>query len=255
MKKTKTIFSIIVLSILLFVLSDISVNTKKESTLVNVIEQVMPSVAHITVLGVTEQNSLIIDKKGFRIEKSTVTISLTGSGVFISPNNHVLTCAHLFWLSDIKAITVCTENGDCTFADLIRKEDEVDLALVQAFFEIPTNYSNIADPRDLKVGQEVFAVGSPLGLPFSVTHGIISALHRDQVGYNMTQSDTSINPGNSGGPLFNMRGEIIGINSRMLPPINAPVFTGLGFSVSAAQIIEFVTRFRGLDKSLPRSWK
>lgn len=256
MSLTRKILSVVVFSVFMFVLADLAVvKNGTDTPLIEAIEQVMPTVAHITVTGVTERTRIILDENGFRLDKATVTVEVTGSGVFVSPNNHVLTCAHLFWLDTIKSINVCKASGECTFADLIRKEDDTDLGLVQTFFTVPTEYSNIADPRDLRVGQEVFAVGSPLGLPFSVSHGIISRLNTDDVGYNMTQSDTFLNPGNSGGPLFNMKGEIVGINSRIVPPINAPVFTGLGFSVSSAQIIEFVTRFRGLDKSLPRSWK
>lgn len=149
------------------------------------------------------------------------------------------------------------QGGTCTAGEVLHKEDGLDLALLQSNFDTPTPYARIADPRKLRVGQEVLAVGSPLGFTFSVSHGIVSALNRDDLGvYNMTQSDAFLNPGNSGGPLFNLKGDIIGINSRIVPPVPANIFTGLGFSVQSGQIVEFLTRVRNkylqLEKGFPR---
>lgn len=217
---------------------------------VKVSEQVVPKTVDIYVTG-------IVDVKFFDISLGTYPVRVEGAGVFISHNNHVLTCAHLFWLDTITGITVCNEGGTCTAGEVLHKEDDLDLALLQSNFDTPTPYARIADPRKLRVGQEVLAVGSPLGFAFSVSHGIVSALNRDNLGvYNMTQSDAFLNPGNSGGPLFNLKGEIIGINSRIVPPVPANIFTGLGFSVQSGQIVEFLTRVRnkyfGLEKGLPR---
>jgi S1-C subfamily serine protease len=229
----------------------------KEEKLVKLSAEVTPKTVDIHVSGIMEVPVFTIKqtKRGieFSIEKATVPVTIEGAGVFVSENNHVLTCAHLFWLTEVTGITVCRENGQCTAGELLAIEDRNDLALVGSFFDGPTPYARLADPRKLKVGQEVLAVGSPLGFAFSVSHGIVSALNRDGLGVNnMTQSDAFLNPGNSGGPLFNMKGEIVGINSRIVPPVNANIFTGLGFSVQSGQIIEFLTRFRGIDKSFPK---
>lgn len=216
-------------------------------------ERVVPKTTSIHVAGIAQQLVLSFEKGKFKIETATVPVVVGGAGVFISDNNHVLTCAHLFWLKQITGITVCRSDNQCTAAEILYQDEQRDLALIQTYFDTPTPFARLADPRKLEVGQEVLAVGSPLGLPFSVSHGIVSAVNRDDLGvYNMTQSDAFINPGNSGGPLFNLRGEIVGINSRIRPPVPAPVFTGLGFSVQSGQIIEFLTRFRGLDKTLPK---
>lgn len=228
-----------------------------EEKLVTLSKEVVPKTVDIHVSGIMSIPVLTIKatKKGleFDIEKATVPVTVEGAGVFVSENNHVLTCAHLFWLDEVTGITVCNDSGTCTAGDLLAKEDRNDLALVQSFFDGKTPYARLADPRKLEVGQAVLAVGSPLGFAFSVSHGIISALNRDDLGVrNMTQSDAFLNPGNSGGPLFNMKGEIVGINSRIVPPVNANIFTGLGFSVQTGQIIEFLTRFRGLDHTFPK---
>lgn len=220
---------------------------------VKVSENVVPKTVDIHVYGIAKQLVLSIENGQFKVEETTVPVHVEGAGVFVSPNNHILTCAHLFWLETITGVTVCNETGTCTAGEVLHKENDLDLALLQSNFSTPTAYARIADPRKLRVGQEVLAVGSPLGFAFSVSHGIVSALNRDNVGvYNMTQSDAFLNPGNSGGPLFNLNGEIIGINSRIVPPVPANIFTGLGFSVQSGQIVEFITRVRNKYEGLPK---
>lgn len=215
-------------------------------------EEITPKTVDIQVTGIMKQTVIRVNGDHFSIVEETVPVRVGGAGVFVSENNHVLTCAHLFTLEGVSDITICRENGECTAGELLHLEHNLDLALVQSNFDGPTPYARIADPRKLRVGQEVLAVGSPLGFPFTVTHGIVSALNRDGLGViNMTQSDTFLNPGNSGGPLFNLAGEIVGINSRIVPPVPANIFTGLGFSVQPGQIIEFLTRVRKKYVGLP----
>lgn len=193
-----------------------------------------------------------VEGSDLTVTKTTATVKITGSGVFITPNGHVLTCAHLFTEGRIKDIQVVQSDGTAEKGEVLFKDVKADLALlkIKAYYKLP--YAILEDPRKLAVGQEVLAVGNPLGLPFTVTHGIISALNRDDFKYNLTQSDAFINPGNSGGPLFNLHGKLVGINTLILPPIDQPVFTGLGFSVPPGQILEFLTRFKGLDKAVQR---
>ncbi len=219
---------------------------------VSVAKEVLPKSASLYITGVVEGYTITLDEKGFNIEKSTKTVTYTCAGVFVSPNNHVLSCDHCFNMLEVQGITVCNSDGECTAADLLSKRPDVDLALLQANFDEPTPYVRVADPRTIKIGQEVLAIGTPLGFPFSVSHGIISALNRDGLGvYNMIQSDAFLNPGNSGGPLVNLEGELVGINSRIVPPVPANIFTGLGFSVSSGSIIEFLTRIRRTYTELP----
>lgn len=219
---------------------------------VKVVDQTLPKAVMVEVKAIVTQITLVIDEKGLRIEESTVTVRARGSGVFISPNGHVLTCDHVVNFGTPIDVIVTDFYGNSYKAEVLFAESRLDLALIKVEADYPTSFAKIADPRKLKVGQEVIAIGNPLSLDFSVTHGIISALHRDIGVYNMNQSDTFINPGNSGGPLFNLRGELVGINSRVIPPVNAPVFTGCGFSVNSGQIVEFLTRFRGIDKAIPK---
>lgn len=218
--------------------------------LVKLSDETLPKSTTISVATVVEVLNLTIEKDKLKIERSTQTAQIGGSGVFISPNGHILTCAHLMSVGVPGDVTVCQYDGTCQKADVIYKEERLDLMLLKVEVSSPVPYARLADPRKLRVGQEVLAIGNPLRFGFTVTHGIISALNRDELGvYNMTQSDAFINPGNSGGPLFNLKGELIGINSRIVPPVDAPIFTGLGFSVQSGQILEFLTRFRGIDRA------
>jgi S1-C subfamily serine protease len=132
---------------------------------------------------------------------------------------------------------------------LLYIQKDKDLALLKTFRE-GSPYVRLADTRDLRAGQEVFAIGAPLGNAFSVSNGIISALNRDEIRYNSLQTNAAINPGNSGGPLFNLKGELVGINSFIESPLaNAPVFTGLGFSVESGQILEFLASYKSLPNN------
>lgn len=226
-----------------------------EDQLISVTAKSLPKTVMIAVQ--IEVPLLRIQLGDLEVYRSTETVMKTylGSGVIISPNGHILTCAHLFDDGDVRSISIKTYNEYIHAGDLLYMDVKKDLALVRIFDETP-QYAKLADPRGLKVGQEVIAIGYPLALDFSVTHGIISYLNRDfKFRYNALQTDTFINPGNSGGPLFNLKGELVGINSFIIPPINAPIFTGCGFSVEAGQIIEFLTNFKKIDASLPKfSW-
>jgi S1-C subfamily serine protease len=220
---------------------------------VKVSNESIPKAVMIEVKAIMTQVTLVLDEEGIHIDQSTVTVKVRGAGVFISPTGHILTCDHLFEFDRIIDAVAIDYLGNVYKGEILFQEERLDLALMKINVDPPVDYARIADPRKLRVGQEVIAVGNPLGFDFSVSHGIISALNRDGLGVpNMTQSDTFLNPGNSGGPLFNLKGELVGINSRIVPPVKANIFTGLGFSTQSGQIVEFLTRFRGLDKSIPK---
>ncbi len=93
----------------------------------------------------------------------------------------------------------------------------------------------INDNDDLRVGDVVFAIGNPLGLERTVTQGIVSSTSRTIGHMRLIQTDAAINPGNSGGPLFNLRGEVVGIACA-----GATMFDGLAFGIPAADLIEFL---------------
>jgi serine protease Do len=173
-----------------------------------------------------------------------------GAGALISPNGHIVSCAHLFDQNTVD-ITIGLYDEMMYKGELLAIQPYRDLALLK-IEEINTPYMMIADPRKVIVGQEVLAIGHPLGFDYTVTNGLISGMYRDfGLSYNMLQTNAAINPGNSGGPLFNLQGELVGINSRLMSPI--PAFTGLGFAVSSAQIIELLAKYRDITSAV-RTW-
>lgn len=211
--------------------------------------QIKTTMVYIEII--TQQLVFNVTKDGIEITASTVTATGGGSGVYISPNGHILTAAHLF-RDDVQKIVVNDLSTGEHSATLLEIDEQNDLALLKVDVSSPTPYGRIADPRKLKVGQEVFAIGQPAFLEWTVTHGIISALNRDGQGfYNHLQTDTPLNPGNSGGPLFNMKGEIVGIVSWGIPR-----YQNLSFCVESGQIVKFLVdirrKYQNVEKGLPR---
>jgi S1-C subfamily serine protease len=220
--------------------------TSMENRLVDVSDKAVRTTTSIEVT--LSEFRLVFTETENGLEISAVPVQYRGAGVFITPTGHVLTCAHLFWSDKVIYTEVTDYYGNVYVAELLSRDDKKDLALLKVTPKKAVEFARLGDPRKLRVGQEVIAIGNPHGLAFTVTSGIISALNRDlREAYNMTQSDAAINPGNSGGPLFNLKGEIIGIN--VLGIVNS---VGLGFSVQSGQIVEFLTKYRGIDKAIPK---
>ena len=147
--------------------------------------------------------------------KSVVAVSTDksiGSGFIMDKNGYIITNYHIISGSEDK-LAVRTYDKKTLPAVLIGKDEVRDVALLK--IEGSYDYLELADSDDLKVGQKVIAIGNPLGLSFSVTEGIISALERPGPnGYKeYIQTDVSLNPGNSGGPLIDTQGQVIGINN------------------------------------------
>ncbi|MGD9276019.1 MAG: trypsin-like peptidase domain-containing protein [Candidatus Pacearchaeota archaeon] len=161
-----------------------------------------------------------------------------GTGFIISDNGYVVTNAHV--LSGGSRVSAITYNQKTINADFIGYDSDFDIALLK----ISGSYSplEIGDSDDVSVGQKVIAIGNPLGLQFSVSEGIVSAIHRPGINSieAYIQTDAALNPGNSGGPLINKNGEVIGIN-------NFKVGDGesLGFALESNYIISAVNTIAG----------
>jgi len=153
----------------------------------------------------------------------------TGSGFILSGDGFVITNAHV--VEDSSEVTVrLTDRREFT-AKVIGSDKRTDVALLKIDAkDLPRVV--IGDPDKLKVGEWVVAIGKPFGLENTMTAGIVSAKGRDLPQENLVpfiQTDVAINPGNSGGPLFNMRGEVVGINSMIYSRTGG--FMGLAFAV------------------------
>ncbi len=152
-----------------------------------------------------------------------------GSGFFISADGYILTNAHVVDSAD--EITVRLTDKREFKARVIGADRRTDLALIKIEASgLPS--VRMGDPNRLKVGEWVVAIGSPFGFDSTVTAGIVSAKGRSLPQENFVpfiQTDAAINPGNSGGPLFNMRGEVVGINSQIYSRTGG--FMGLSFAI------------------------
>ena len=152
-----------------------------------------------------------------------------GSGFIISTDGYILTNAHVVEAAD--EITVKLNDKREFKAKVIGSDKRTDIALIKIEASgLPA--VKMGDPNKLKVGEWVIAIGSPFGFENTVTAGIVSAKGRSLPQENFVpfiQTDAAVNPGNSGGPLFNMRGEVVGINSQIYSRTGG--FMGLSFSI------------------------
>lgn len=180
-----------------------------------------------------------------------------GSGVCISEDGYVLTNHHVAGSS--KRWRVKTQDGRAYIADLVGSDRRGDVALLKMKEASGRPFVELGDSDALETGEYVIAVGNPflLGRPDArptVTFGIVSANHRcegnysspkDLAGYlDCIQTDASVNPGNSGGPLFNMKGELVGINGSISPRFGNRVNTGIGYAIPSNQIRRFLPRLK-----------
>jgi serine protease Do len=152
-----------------------------------------------------------------------------GSGFIISPDGYILTNAHV--VNDADRVTVRLTDRREYRAKVVGKDRQTDIALIKIDAkDLPT--VKLGNSHDANVGEWVVAIGSPFGFDNSVTAGIVSAKGRslpDSSYVPMIQTDVAVNPGNSGGPLFNLSGEVIGINSQIYSRTGA--FAGISFAV------------------------
>lgn len=146
--------------------------------------------------------------------KSVVTIRTDvgqGTGFLITEDGYVVTNAHV--LSGASKVSTITSDKESIGAEFIGYDSDFDIALLK--IEGDYELLDFADSDDVDVGEKVIAIGNPLGLQFSVSQGIVSAVHRPGINSieAYIQTDAALNPGNSGGPLINTKGEVIGINN------------------------------------------
>ncbi len=173
-----------------------------------------------------------------------------GSGFVISEDGFIVTNNHVIEGAD--EIRIEFFSGLELEAELIGTDPATDIALLKVDYSSPLPHVPWGDAEEARVGDWVIAVGNPLGQGFSVSAGIISARGRALQGNfdDYIQTDAAINRGNSGGPLFNMDGEVIGVNTAILSPTGGSI--GIGFAMSStvatnvvAQLKEFGSTRRG----------
>ena len=172
-----------------------------------------------------------------------------GSGFIISADGYVVTNNHVITADgqgEVESITVTTPDGTEYPAKLIGKDAASDLAVLKISAPKPFPFVKFGDSRQARVGDWVIAIGNPFGLGGTVTQGIISAVYRNTgsgSAYDRyLQTDASINRGNSGGPMFDMAGNVIGINNAIFSPTGGSV--GIGFAIPAEIAAPIVDKLR-----------
>lgn len=157
-----------------------------------------------------------------------------GSGIIIDKEGHILTNYHV--VRGVDEIKVILPDKRTLPAEIVGTDAETDVAVIRIKDKVPHDLpaAVLGDSDDTRVGDWVVAIGAPFGYTQTVTHGIISAKGRGNVGSrdhyeDFLQTDAPINPGNSGGPLVNLRGEVIGINTAIATSVGQ--FSGVGFAI------------------------
>lgn len=200
---------------------------KLSDAFVAVADKVSPSVVQIDVTAQDEKADAILRFFG-RGGDSPVARG-TGSGVIFRPDGAILTNNHV--IDHALSINVRLRDGRLLPAKLVGRDPSTDLAVIKVDATgLPA--ANFADSDAARVGEWVVAIGSPFGLGYTVTSGVLSAKGRGGLGMNAIedylQTDASINPGNSGGPLCDLEGKVLGVNTMIVGK-----GSGIGFAVPA----------------------
>ena len=166
-----------------------------------------------------------------------------GSGFVFDKQGHIITNEHV--IDDAQKVVITFLDGRSYNAEIIGTDEFTDLAVIKVNADLALLHPlTIGDSSNLKVGEQIAAIGNPFGLSGSMTSGIVSQLGRllpSGSGYSIPdviQTDAAINPGNSGGPLLNMRGEIVGINTAIQSATGE--FTGVGFAIPSQTVAKIV---------------
>ena len=185
-------------------------------------------------------------------ERTPRRVNSLGSGFVIDSEGIVVTNNHV--IADADEITVVFNDGSKLKAELIGKDSKTDLALLRVKPDKPLKAVKFGNSEKLRLGEWVIAIGNPFSLGGSVTAGIVSARNRDinSGPYdNYIQTDAAINRGNSGGPLFNLDGEVVGVNTAIISPSGGSI--GIGFAVPANTAVAVLDQLRNFGE-MRRGW-
>ncbi|SLN30658.1 putative periplasmic serine endoprotease DegP-like precursor [Ruegeria meonggei] len=179
-----------------------------------------------------------------------------GSGFVISEDGYIVTNNHVIAEADEILVEFFPGDGQPKKelpAKVIGTDEKTDIALLKVEASGPLKYVKFGDSDIARVGDWVIAMGNPLGQGFSVSAGIVSARNRELSGSydDYIQTDAAINRGNSGGPLFNMDGEVVGVNTAILSPNGGSI--GIGFSMASNVVVKVVDQLREFGETR-RGW-
>jgi serine protease Do len=179
-------------------------------------------------------------------------VTSLGSGFIIDPSGIVVTNNHV--IADADEVHVILNDGTRLRAQIVGRDEKVDIAVLKVKADKPLKYVSFGDSDKLRLGEWVIAIGNPFMLGGTVTAGIVSARNRDiNTGPydNYIQTDAAINRGNSGGPLFNLKGEVVGVNTAIFSPSGGSI--GIGFAVPSKTVVAIVDQLRRYGE-VRRGW-
>ena len=206
-------------------------------------DRVKPAVVNIAPVSTTVRS-------GDNPRERNPNSSGTGSGVIVDKRGLIVTNNHV--VGDAKEVEVRLSTRHKFIGQVIGRDPDTDLAIVQVATDHDLPTVPFGDSSKVRVGQWVLAVGNPFALDRTVTLGVVSGLERDAVRLSryeaFIQTDASINPGNSGGPLFNVNGEVIGINTAIIN-----FAQGIGFAIPSNMVLQVVDQLRSRGKVM-RGW-
>jgi serine protease Do len=209
----------------------------------DLVARVSSAVVNISIKGMGE--APMRDGEGKSVAYAPHIVDLVGSGLIVDPSGIIVTNKHV--IDNAYEITVTLSDRTAVQARLLGKGLTFDLAILKIDVDHPLPAVKVGDSDKVRVGDRVIAIGNPLGLSSTVTSGIVSALHRDLMGTpydEFIQTDAAINHGNSGGPLFNMDGEVIGINNQIFSDSASSGSIGLGFAIPSNDVRFLVEQIR-----------
>jgi len=224
-----------------------------------VVKRVAPAVVNVYAARIVANNNPFLADPFFRqffgaVPREQVERSL-GSGVIVDPAGLIVTNNHV--IEGASQVKVALADKREFEADIVLKDQRSDLAVLRvkgAKERFPT--LEFADSDQLQVGDLVLAIGDPFGVGQTVTHGIVSAVARTQVGISdyqfFIQTDAAINPGNSGGALVDMTGRLVGINSAIYSRSGGS--QGIGFAIPANMVRVVVASAEGGGAAVKRPW-
>ncbi len=224
----------------------------------NLVEQVSPAVVSVNATKSLSQqelmqqqvpdllrrffgNQIIIPQQPMPQERTAF-----GSAFFISQDGYLLTNHHV--IKDASKVTITLSDRREIDAEVVGSDERTDVALLKAKgTDFPS--LRIGHVDQLKVGEPVLAIGSPFGFDYSASAGIVSAKSRtvfNETAVPFIQTDVALNPGNSGGPLFNQKGEVVGVNSRIFSGTGG--YMGLSFSIPIDVAMDVVNQLKTTGK-------
>nr|WP_082677421.1 DegQ family serine endoprotease [Ruegeria profundi] len=257
---------------LLFVLAQSAAVQARSESLAPLAEKISPAVVNITtttlVEGRTGPQGIVPEGSPFEDffrefqdrngedDNRPRRSNALGSGFVISEDGYIVTNNHVIAEADEILVEFFPGDGQPKKelpAKVIGTDDKTDIALLKVEASGPLQYVQFGDSDVARVGDWVIAMGNPLGQGFSVSAGIVSARNRALSGSydDYIQTDAAINRGNSGGPLFNMNGEVIGVNTAILSPNGGSI--GIGFSMASNVVVKVVDQLREFGETR-RGW-